>query len=106
MKHVSWMMGGASLLAIAAGAGAYESGEVKDGGTIVGVVEFEGTAPAPKKIPVTKDQQVCGKEKEAEELIVNDGKIENAVVSIADIKSGKELEPTTVTLDQKGCHYI
>jgi plastocyanin len=86
-------------------AGAYSATEVKDGGTIKGEVLFEGTAPEPKKINVTKDQAACGKEKTVEDLVVNDGKIENAVVSLTDIKSGKKLETEDVVLDQKGCHY-
>lgn len=86
-------------------AGAYSATDVKDGGTIKGEVVFEGTAPEPKKINVTKDQAACGKEKTVEDLIVNDGKIENAVVSLTDIKSGKKLDTADVVLDQKGCHY-
>jgi plastocyanin len=103
---MSWIFGGIASLALVVSVAAYEATEVKDGGTITGTVELDGTAPAPKKIEVTKDQSVCGKEKEAEELVVKDGKIANAVVSISDIKSGKKMEPETVTLDQHGCHYV
>jgi plastocyanin len=84
---------------------AYTGGDVKDGGTISGEVAFEGTAPAPKKIAVTKDQQVCGKEKEQEDVLVKDGKVVNAVVAITDIQKGKKLETADVVLDQKQCHY-
>jgi len=103
MRGIALLSGMA--LVLAGSAGAYEATDVKDGGTITGVVKFEGTPPAPKKIEVTKDQQVCGKEKEAEDLIVKDGKIENAIVSISDIQKGKKLETKEVKLDQKGCHY-
>ena len=109
MKQIGTIIGVAALFAAlgVGGASAYEAVEVKDGGTIVGEVQLEGNPPAVKKIEVTKDQEVCGKEKEAEELIVSpDKKIANAVVSIADIQKGKKLELADVTLDQKGCHYV
>jgi plastocyanin len=104
MKRIAWFSVGSFLLAGIAGA--YEAVDVKDGGTIVGVVEFQGSPPTAEKLEVTKDQQVCGKEKESKRLLVKDGKVLNAVVSIADIQKGKKLEPTTVTLDQKQCEYV
>ncbi|MGH7888866.1 MAG: carboxypeptidase regulatory-like domain-containing protein, partial [Candidatus Binatia bacterium] len=37
----------------------YKGGDVKDGGSISGAVKFKGTAPAPKKLDVGKDKEVC-----------------------------------------------
>ena len=105
MKRVALLAGIAVVVAPLV-AGAYEGGEVKDGGTITGVVEFEGTPPPPEKIEVTKDQKVCGESKESHALIVNDGKVQNAVVFIEGIEKGKKMEPTTVTFDQKECEYV
>jgi len=85
---------------------AYEGGAVKDGGTISGAVKFNGTAPAPKKLDITKDKEVCGKSAKSDpSLIVAGGNLVNAVVHITDIKSGKKMEPKKVTLDQNGCEY-
>jgi plastocyanin len=86
---------------------AYEVVEVKDGGTITGEVKFAGTPPARKTIEVTKDKEVCGKERHLSlDLIVGPDKgIENAVVRLVDIKKGKKWGSTTATLDQKGCVY-
>lgn len=85
---------------------AYEGGPVKDGGTISGVVKFKGAAPAPKKLEVTKDKEVCAKTpKNDPSLIVSGGNLVNAVVTITDIKKGKKMEPPKATLDQKGCEY-
>lgn len=85
---------------------AYEGGTVRDGGTISGVVKFKGKAPAPEKLPVTKDKEVCGKTPKVDSsLIVENGNLVNAVVSIADIKKGKKVDTKSVTLDQKGCEY-
>jgi len=86
---------------------AYEAGEVKNGGTIVGVVMLEGMSPPAKKITTTKDQDVCGNLKTAEDLIVSpDKKIANAVVSIDAISRGKKIDAASPVLDQKGCQYV
>ena len=85
---------------------AYEGGTVSDGGTISGVVKFKGAAPAPKKLEVTKDKEVCAKTAKTDpSLIVSGGNLVNAVVHITDVKKGKKMEPQKVTLDQKGCEY-
>jgi hypothetical protein len=36
-----------------------------------GQVVFVGPPPAPRRIPVTVDQYVCGKDKEAEDLVLS-----------------------------------
>ncbi len=85
---------------------AYDGGAVSHGGTIDGVVMFKGKAPAPKKIHVSKDAAVCGKvAKTDQSLIVSNGKVEDAVVFIADIKKGKTMTPGEVKLDQRDCEY-
>jgi len=84
----------------------YKGGDVKDGGSISGTVKFKGTAPAPKKLDVGKDKEVCDKSPKLDQsLIVKDGNLANAVVTITDIKSGKKIDAKKVTLDQNGCEY-
>jgi plastocyanin len=97
----------AAMLTLPAGAMAqYAAGDVKDGGTISGTVKLKGTAPAPKKLDVNKDKEVCGKTPKMDpSLVVNNGNIANAVVTLTDIKKGKKIELKKVTLDQKGCEY-
>ena len=97
----------AALMALPAGAMAqYKGGDVKDGGSISGTVKFKGTAPAPKKLDVGKDKEVCDKSPKLDQsLIVKDGNLANAVVTITDIKSGKKIDAKKVTLDQNGCEY-
>ncbi|MBI2366437.1 MAG: carboxypeptidase regulatory-like domain-containing protein [Deltaproteobacteria bacterium] len=88
------------------GMAAYEGGDVKDGGSISGAVKFKGSAPAPKKLDVSKDKEVCAKTSKTDpSLIVNGGNLVNAVVTITDIKKGKKIELKKVTLDQNGCEY-
>lgn len=84
----------------------YEAIEVKDGGRISGVVKFIGEAPAPEKIEVTKDTEVCGKtEKINEALLVGSNKgIKNVVVSMTNIQKGKKMGEGGI-LDQKECVY-
>lgn len=85
-------------------------------GTISGVVSYNGTAPAPKKIDTTADP-ACGKANPnlmTDDSVVTDGKLANTFVYIKEgtVEGGKKIgdyawsTPTTaVQLDQKGCHY-
>ncbi|MGH7767292.1 MAG: carboxypeptidase regulatory-like domain-containing protein [Candidatus Binatia bacterium] len=86
---------------------AYTGGDVKDGGSISGTVKFAGTAPAPKKLEVSKDKEVCGKSAKTDQsLVVSGGNLVNAVVTITDIKTGKKIDTSKkVRLDQKECEY-
>jgi plastocyanin len=85
-------------------------------GTVTGVVSFNGTPPAPKKIDSSADP-VCGQKNpnlETEDTVVKDGKLANAFVYIKDgtTTDGKKVgdfewdTPTAAAqLDQNGCHY-
>jgi len=107
MKRLSSFVLSAALIALpASGMAAYEGGDVKDGGSISGTVKFKGTAPAPKKLDIGKDKEVCDKSPKVDQsLVVKDGNLANAVVTITDIKKGKKIDAKKVTLDQKGCEY-
>ena len=102
-----------SALALAAAAGmaaratAYEAVAVTDGGTLSGTVTYEGTPPPPTKIEVTKDPEVCGKEKMAPNLVIGQGNgIANVVVTVQATK-GKKAEPPAQNpvFDQKSCEF-
>ena len=83
----------------------YRAADVENGGVISGKVIFQGKSKMPA-IPVTKDQEVCGKSKKDPSLVVSErGEVQNAVVYIADIHKGKTMEPQEVTLNQKNCEY-
>lgn len=106
IKFGSLLLSGALLALPASGMAAYEGGDVKDGGSISGTVKFKGSAPAPKKLDVGKDREVCAKSPKTDpSLVVNGGNLVNAVVTITDIKKGKKIELKKVTLDQKECEY-
>jgi plastocyanin len=105
-KFGSIVLSAAIFALPATGMAQYKGGDVKDGGSVSGTVKFKGTAPAPKKLDVSKDKEVCGKSPKVDQsLVVNNGNLANAVVTITDIKTGKKIDTKKVTLDQKGCEY-
>ncbi|MPZ76749.1 MAG: TonB-dependent receptor [Deltaproteobacteria bacterium] len=105
-KFGSLVLSAAIFALPVSGMAQYQGGDVKDGGSISGTVKFKGTAPAPKKLDVGKDREVCAKTPKVDQsLIVSNGNLANAVVTITDIKKGKKIETKKVTLDQKGCEY-
>ena len=87
-----------------------------DEGTVTGVIAYNGTPPAPKKIDSSADP-VCAQRNpnlETEDTVVKDGKLANVFVYIKDgtAADGTKLGDYTfttpsdaVTLDQQGCHY-
>ena len=77
-----------------------------DDGSITGTVKYDGSAPKPKSVDISKDKEVCGLKPHFEEdlIVGGDGGIANAVVYIADAKA--EAKPETVDFDQKGCDYV
>ena len=107
MNKLGFIVLSAALVALpVSGMAAYQGGDVKDGGTISGTVKFKGSAPAPKKLDVGKDKEVCGKSPKLDQtLIVNNGNLVNAVITITDIQKGKKIDVKKVTLDQNGCEY-
>jgi hypothetical protein len=86
-------------------------------GSITGVIAYNGTPPAPKKIDTSADP-VCGQNNpnlSTEDAVVKDGKLANVFVYIKEgtTADGKkiadftfETPATPVNLDQKGCHYV
>ena len=76
---------------------------------IKGKVQYVGPPVEAKKLPVTVDQFVCGKDKDHEALVVSSQRgIRNAVVSLAAPPPGVRWEFSTapVFLDQQQCVFI
>lgn len=78
-------------------------------GTIKGSVRYSGAPVERKKILVSIDQYLCGKEKEAGDLLLspNSG-IRNVVVSLQGVPAGAKLpaNPASVKMDQIKCDFI
>jgi hypothetical protein len=99
---------GASLL-FANTAWAYEAVPVSNGGTIVGTLKYDGVAPQPAPLEISKDKDVCGAHPLFDQSLVvgKGGGISNAVVTIDDIARGEPLKPEDAVLfDQNGCQYL
>jgi hypothetical protein len=82
---------------------------VADGGTVSGVISYDGTPPAPETVTVDEDVEACGgAERKAEDLLVNgSGGVQNVVVSITNVKAGKQWDfGGEFTYDQKNCRFV
>ena len=86
----------------------YQGGTVSDGGTISGTISHSGEIVGPIEVEVDKDNEVCGDTVEVLPIVRDgDGGLQDAVVRITDINSGKPLSVlgTEFVLDQKNCVY-
>ncbi len=86
----------------------YEAVPVTNGATITGIVQFDGVAPPPARLEISKDKEVCGARPLFDQSLVvgRGGAISNAVVTIEDIGRGEPIKPESAVLfDQKGCQY-
>lgn len=95
-----------------AGAGPYSGAT----GTVSGVISYDGTPPAAKKIDTSADP-VCGQKNPnlaTDDTLVTDGKLANTFVYIKEgtVEGGKKVgdytwatPSTAAQLDQNGCHY-
>ncbi len=75
---------------------------------IKGTVQYVGAPVETKKLSVTVDQFVCGKDKDPEDLVLSAQRgIRNAVVSLASPPPGARWEVSTapVFLDQRQCTF-
>ena len=79
------------------------------GGTIKGTVRFTGAAVEQKKLPVTVDQSVCGKEKDAGDLVLSPAKgMRHVVVSLQAPPPGAQwpVSLPRVQMDQEQCAFV
>ncbi len=86
------------------------AGGAEQGGTIKGKVTYAGGVPAPQKLEVTKDTDVCGQiEHHKDDLVVSArGKgLANVVIRVNGVEGGKSIDAlgADFTLDQKGCAF-
>jgi Carboxypeptidase regulatory-like domain len=89
----------------AAGARAYVVQEA-EGSAIEGRVLLQGKAPPPKRVQVTQDSEVCGKQREVYSVRVQNGGVDEAVVWIDDIQRGKPFSFPPLTIRQKDCTFV
>jgi len=83
--------------------------EVRDSGTVSGIVRYGGARPSPVPVAITKDREVCGTAPVYDQSLVvgRDRGLANVVVTLAAMAQGQPLKPApAVRFDQKGCQYI
>lgn len=87
----------------------YRVEAVTQGGTITGIVRWEGPRPAlePFVVGPVGNPSVCGATQPAEalEIAADTGGVAHTVVSLSDITRGRAPDPGTVTVDQTACRY-
>lgn len=95
---------GAAAFALACAAAPAVAGE------ITGTVRFDGTAPPPKPIVVTKDDAVCGATPMVDDAVVVGGSkgLKNVLVRIVGAAGAPAMPAPTpnAALDQKGCRFV
>jgi Carboxypeptidase regulatory-like domain len=96
----------ALLAALATPASAYEVVTVADGGILAGVVRFVGPPPKLDPLPVNKNRDVCGDQKEAEALVVGpQGGVRGSVILVEGVPRGKK-PAGEVVLDNARCVFV
>ncbi len=78
----------------------------RPGVIVTGRVLFNGKPPAPQKIQINQDPDLCGSQREVYPVKVDKGGIDNAVVWIDDIHQGKPFAFPKPVLDQKRCTFV
>jgi hypothetical protein len=87
---------------------AYETVEVRNGGSIQGIVEYYGLAvPQDKTYTLSSDVKYCGKELRTEKYLISADKgIKNVVVYLDEIKTGKAIPEETVEITDIKCTFV
>ena len=76
---------------------------------ITGTVTFKGDAPEPQQIDMAAVKECAQQHPDGafdDSILVNDGKLQNVVVSVKEPPQGGEAPKEPAVLDQKGCQYI
>lgn len=99
-----------SLILVAGAAFAqttYREMDVKNGGTIRGIVRLSGKCPAAEMIPVNRDTTTCGKAKQIASMVTGkENGVRDLFVFLDGVSAGKKWPPVLMpTLDQKKCEY-
>ena len=87
----------------------YRVEAVANGGTLTGVVRWDGPRPSLAAFTVgpVGNPAVCGATQPAEALqLSDDGGVAFVVLSLSDITRGRAPDPAVVTVDQTACRYV
>jgi plastocyanin len=108
MKHRKARRAKRITLIVAAAVFCSATNGMVSAGTIKGNVRYAGTPVEKKKLSVTIDQYLCGKEKEAGDLVLSPTNgISNAVVSLQGVPATKTpANDVRVKMDQRQCVFL
>ncbi len=98
-----------SLVIDAREGGAYDVKSLVDTGGIRGKVHIGSATPLVKRVPIFKNQTICGLEYRDIPLVQANGDgLLNTVVYLEDISSGKPFRAASkkITINQLGCRFI
>jgi len=97
------------ILFVAAVAQPDQAKEVRESGTVSGIVRYGGVPASPVPVAITKDREVCGIAPVYDQSLVvgRDSGLANVVLTLAAMAQGQPAKPApAVRFDQKGCQYI
>lgn len=86
----------------------YEAGTVAEPATVSGTVAYSGTETDPI-VGINQDKDTCGPdhpERPAGALLINEGKLENVVVYLDGVKSGKNYAEGPIKIDNLQCNFV
>jgi hypothetical protein len=109
LKHIILSRAKPLSIVICAAIGCLIAAGAARGETLKGTVRYAGAPQEKKRLPVTIDQYICGKDKEAEELVLSPANgIRNAVVSLQNPPPGAKWDANfpSVKMDQKQCAFV
>ncbi|MGH7766897.1 MAG: hypothetical protein ACREQP_05535, partial [Candidatus Binatia bacterium] len=109
MKHITLNRAKQLSVAVCVAIGCFIVADTARAETLKGTVRYAGAPQEKKKLSVTIDQYVCGKDKEAEDLVVSSTNgIRYAVVSLQTPPPGAKWEANlpSVKMDQKQCAFV
>ncbi len=86
---------------------AFEAMEVKNGGSIEGVVEYAGaTVPKDPILKLSSETKYCGNSLPTEKYVIKDRKIKNVVVYIEEVRAGKAIPSEPIILTNLKCAFV
>jgi hypothetical protein len=99
---VAGMLAGVSLFAAA-----YDVIPVEKGGELIGTVKYSGDPQSNASHQVVNNADFCGASVEEEKYIVGPGHgLQNVVVSIEGIQSGKKSPNVLLLIENRKCHFV
>ena len=85
---------------------AYETIPFRNGGSIEGTVEFVGTTvPPDPMLTLTSETKYCGNSLPAKKYLIKNKRIENVIVFLVGIKSGKPVPGAAVSVISRKCEF-